>query len=256
MPTPPQLQKVNPADQPILYLALSSPTLPLSTVDEYAADDPRPAHLDDQRRGAGDDLRLAEVRGARAGRSARAGRARHRHRRGRAGRRRAPTSTCRPARCTGRTRRSPSSPPASSPNAAAYRPLIVAYRNGSPVRLRGARPRHRRRAERQGRRAGSTTTARSCSPSSGSRARTPSRSSTASRKLLPVVPRSSCRPRSSSTSSTTARWRSASRSTTSVHAAPHHRPRGDGDLPLPAQRLAPRSSRASRCRCRSSAPSR
>ena len=36
MPTPPSYQKVNPADQPILYLALSSPTLPLSTVNEYA----------------------------------------------------------------------------------------------------------------------------------------------------------------------------------------------------------------------------
>jgi HAE1 family hydrophobic/amphiphilic exporter-1 len=36
MPTPPSYQKVNPADQPILYLALFSPTLPLSTVDEYA----------------------------------------------------------------------------------------------------------------------------------------------------------------------------------------------------------------------------
>ncbi len=36
MPSPPSYQKVNPADQPILYLALSSPTLPLSTVDEYA----------------------------------------------------------------------------------------------------------------------------------------------------------------------------------------------------------------------------
>ncbi len=36
MPTPPTYQKVNPADQPILYLALSSPTLPLYTVDEYA----------------------------------------------------------------------------------------------------------------------------------------------------------------------------------------------------------------------------
>ncbi len=29
MPTPPTYQKVNPADQPILYLALTSPTLPL-----------------------------------------------------------------------------------------------------------------------------------------------------------------------------------------------------------------------------------
>jgi HAE1 family hydrophobic/amphiphilic exporter-1 len=36
MPTPPTYQKVNPADQPILYLALNSPTLPLYTVDEYA----------------------------------------------------------------------------------------------------------------------------------------------------------------------------------------------------------------------------
>jgi HAE1 family hydrophobic/amphiphilic exporter-1 len=35
MPTPPTYQKVNPADQPVLYLALSSDTLPLSTVDEY-----------------------------------------------------------------------------------------------------------------------------------------------------------------------------------------------------------------------------
>jgi HAE1 family hydrophobic/amphiphilic exporter-1 len=36
MPTPPIYQKVNPADQPVLYLALSSPTLPFYTVDEYA----------------------------------------------------------------------------------------------------------------------------------------------------------------------------------------------------------------------------
>jgi len=36
MPTPPTYTKVNPADQPVIYLALSSPTLPLSTVDDYA----------------------------------------------------------------------------------------------------------------------------------------------------------------------------------------------------------------------------
>jgi HAE1 family hydrophobic/amphiphilic exporter-1 len=36
LPSPPSYQKVNPADQPILYLSLSSPTLPLSAVDEYA----------------------------------------------------------------------------------------------------------------------------------------------------------------------------------------------------------------------------
>jgi len=36
MPTPPTFRKVNPADQAILYLALGSRTLPMSTVDEYA----------------------------------------------------------------------------------------------------------------------------------------------------------------------------------------------------------------------------
>ncbi len=35
MPTPPTYRKVNPADAPVLYLALHSETLPLSTVDEY-----------------------------------------------------------------------------------------------------------------------------------------------------------------------------------------------------------------------------
>ncbi|MHB8709196.1 MAG: efflux RND transporter permease subunit [Desulfuromonadales bacterium] len=36
MPSPPSFQKVNPAEQPVLYLAFSSPTLPLSTVHEFA----------------------------------------------------------------------------------------------------------------------------------------------------------------------------------------------------------------------------
>ena len=36
MPSPPTYQKVNPADQPILYLALTSPTLPLYELNEYA----------------------------------------------------------------------------------------------------------------------------------------------------------------------------------------------------------------------------
>src|SRR3954466_620086 len=36
MPAPPSLRKTNPADQPVLYMVLSSPTLPLSVVDEYA----------------------------------------------------------------------------------------------------------------------------------------------------------------------------------------------------------------------------
>lgn len=36
MPAPPSYQKVNPADQPIIYMSVSSTTLPLSTVDRYA----------------------------------------------------------------------------------------------------------------------------------------------------------------------------------------------------------------------------
>jgi HAE1 family hydrophobic/amphiphilic exporter-1 len=36
MPTPPTFTKVNPADQPILYIAVTSKTLPLWTLDEYA----------------------------------------------------------------------------------------------------------------------------------------------------------------------------------------------------------------------------
>jgi HAE1 family hydrophobic/amphiphilic exporter-1 len=35
MPSPPSFRKVNPADSPILYIALTSPTLPLYTLDEY-----------------------------------------------------------------------------------------------------------------------------------------------------------------------------------------------------------------------------
>src|SRR6185436_15539166 len=36
MPVPPSYQKVNPGDMPIMILVVRSPTLPISTVDEYA----------------------------------------------------------------------------------------------------------------------------------------------------------------------------------------------------------------------------
>jgi HAE1 family hydrophobic/amphiphilic exporter-1 len=38
MPSPPSYQKVNPADSPVLYLALSSDTMQISDVDQYAED--------------------------------------------------------------------------------------------------------------------------------------------------------------------------------------------------------------------------
>jgi len=134
MPTPPIYQKVNPADQPILYMALSSPTLPLYTVDEYAQTflaqristisgvaqvtifgsqkyavrvqvDPRALAA----RGIGIDEVEAAVARANVNK---------------------PTGTLWGAsqaynvQATGQLM-----------DAAAYRPVIVAYRNGSPVRL-------------------------------------------------------------------------------------------------------------------------
>ncbi len=36
MPTPPSFRKMNPGDSPIIFLFISSPTMPLSDVDEYA----------------------------------------------------------------------------------------------------------------------------------------------------------------------------------------------------------------------------
>ncbi len=134
MPTPPTYTKVNPADQPVIYLALSSPTLPISTVYEYADTfiaqrismisgvaqvqvfgsqkfavraqlDPRALAnrkigIDD----VGNALALGNVN--------------------------LPTGTL-----EGQKQAFTIQATGQLYNAAAYRPLIVAYRNGSPVRL-------------------------------------------------------------------------------------------------------------------------
>jgi HAE1 family hydrophobic/amphiphilic exporter-1 len=134
MPTPPTYQKVNPADQPVLYLSLSSPTLPLYTVDEYAQTwlgqristisgvaqvqvfgsqkyavrvqvDPRALAA----RGLGiDEIEQAISRGNVN----------------------LPTGTL-----YGQKQAYTIQASGQLTDAAAYRPLIVAYRNGSPVRL-------------------------------------------------------------------------------------------------------------------------
>lgn len=135
MPSPPSYQKVNPADQPVLYLALSSPTLPLSAVNEYADTVIAPrismisgvaqvqvfgsqkyavrAQLDPKAiasRGIGIDEVSNAVQSGNVN---------------------LPTGTLYGSetaftvQATGQLN-----------DAAAYRPLIVAYRNGSPVRLR------------------------------------------------------------------------------------------------------------------------
>ncbi len=134
MPTPPTYNKVNPADQPVIYLALSSPTLPISTVYEYADTfiAQRISMISgvaqvqvfgsqkfavraqlDPRALATRKIGIDEVGNALA-----------------LGNVNLPTGTLQGEKqaftiqATGQLY-----------NAAAYRPLIVAYRNGSPVRL-------------------------------------------------------------------------------------------------------------------------
>ena len=134
MPSPPTYQKVNPADQPIIYLALSSPTLPLSAVDEYAETTmaQRISMISgvaqvqvfgsqkyavrtqlDPRALASRGIGLDEVANAVAN-----------------GNVELPTGTLQ-----GSTKSFTIQASGQLMNAAAYRPLIVAYRNGNPVRL-------------------------------------------------------------------------------------------------------------------------
>ncbi|MBI2677688.1 MAG: efflux RND transporter permease subunit [Candidatus Koribacter versatilis] len=134
MPSPPSYQKVNPADSPVLYLALASSTLPLSQVDEYAETllaqrismvsgvaqvsvfgsqkyavraqlDPRQLAV----RGLGVDEVVNAIRQGNVN---------------------LPTGTI-----YGKQEAMTVQASGQLTDAAAYRPLIVAYRNGSPIRL-------------------------------------------------------------------------------------------------------------------------
>src|SRR5512143_1853246 len=134
MPTPPTYQKVNPADQPIIYISLNSPTMRLSDVDEYAETTIAQtisqvsgvaqvsvfgaqkyavrAQLD-PRALASRGIGIDEVAGAIAN-----------------GNVTLPTGTL-----DGKNKAFTVQASGQLNDAAAYRPLIVAYRNGSPVRL-------------------------------------------------------------------------------------------------------------------------
>ena len=134
MTSPPSFRKVNPADQPVLYLALSSPTLPLYTVDDYAETMMAQrismisgvaqvsvfgsqkyavrAQLDPKAL-ASRQIGIDEVGNALA-----------------QGNVNLPTGVL-----DGRSQSFNIQATGQLYNAAAYRPLIVAYRNGSPVRL-------------------------------------------------------------------------------------------------------------------------
>ncbi|HYM30483.1 MAG TPA: multidrug efflux RND transporter permease subunit [Candidatus Cybelea sp.] len=134
MTTPPSFQKVNPADQPILYISLNSATLPLSAVDEYA--ETTIAQRVSQLSGvaqvlvfgaqkyavrvqvnpealASKNIGLDEVQSAVA----------------------AATSNTPVGALYGPQQQLTLQTTGQPSNAAAYRPLIVAFRNGGPVRL-------------------------------------------------------------------------------------------------------------------------
>jgi HAE1 family hydrophobic/amphiphilic exporter-1 len=134
MPAPPSFRKVNPADQPILYLALSSPTLPLYAVNEYADTfiSQRISMIDgvaqvqvfgsqkyavraqlDPKALASRQIGIDEVANALDNSNVNL-----------------PTGTL-----DGRNQAYTIQATGQLYDAAAYRPLIVAYRNGSPVRL-------------------------------------------------------------------------------------------------------------------------
>jgi hydrophobic/amphiphilic exporter-1 (mainly G- bacteria), HAE1 family len=134
MPIPPFYQKVNPADQPVIYLALSSATLPLYTVDEYAQTNlaQRISTISgvaqvtifgsqkyavrvqvDPSALASRGIGINEVESAIA-----------------AGNVNKPTGTLYGAHQTFNVQAT-----GQLMDAAAYRPLVVAYRNGAPVRL-------------------------------------------------------------------------------------------------------------------------
>src|SRR5213595_2307803 len=134
MPSPPTYSKVNPADSPILYLALTSPTLPLSTVDEYAET------MMAQRISMVNGVAQVSVFGAQqyavrvqldpnklASRGIGIDEVRQAVSQGNAN---LPTGTL-----NGTHQALTVQANGQLMNAADYRPLIVAYRNGAPVRL-------------------------------------------------------------------------------------------------------------------------
>src|SRR5216683_922457 len=134
MPSPPGLRKSNPSDSPILFMSLNSPVLPLATVDEYAET------LVAQRISIVDGVAQVQVYGAQkfAVRAQMDPEAMADRGIGvddvsaaiRNGNPNMPVGTLY-GRYTNLTLKTNDQ----LPDAAAFRPLIVAFRNGAPVRL-------------------------------------------------------------------------------------------------------------------------
>ncbi len=150
MPSPPTFRKVNPADSPILYLSLSSTTMPIAKVDEYA--ETYLAQRISMVSGVA-QVRSTARRSTRSESRSIPGNSRRSVSASTKWRRRSPTPTsiCRPAPFTGAIRRSPSQAmgqltSASAVPAAGSR---ISQRRTGPDR--GYRARARQRAERQDR---------------------------------------------------------------------------------------------------------
>ncbi len=134
MPSPPSLRKANPSDSPILFMSLNSPVLPLATVDEYAET------LIAQRISIVDGVAQVQVYGAQkfAVRAQMDPEAMADRGIGvddvssaiRNGNPNSPVGTLY-GQYTNLTLKTNDQ----LPDAAAFRPLIVAFRNGAPVRL-------------------------------------------------------------------------------------------------------------------------
>ncbi|HVM95266.1 MAG TPA: efflux RND transporter permease subunit, partial [Candidatus Acidoferrales bacterium] len=134
MPSPPLFRKVNPADQPILFISLTSATLPLYTLDEYGET------LIAQRISMVPDVAQVQVFGAQKYAVRVKADPRALASRGigideveqaiRAANVNLPTGTLQ-----GSQRRFTVQATGQLTEAAGYKPIIVAYRNGSPVRL-------------------------------------------------------------------------------------------------------------------------
>ena len=222
MTAPPSYKKVNPADSPIMILALRSDTLPLTKVDDYA------------------DLFLAQqisqvpgvaqvsIFGEQHARDPHPGRSRQARRSGLTLediRRRSSIATTNAAKGTLNT---PTTSFTIATNdqiieAEPYNDVILAYRNGAPIRVRDVGQAVAGAGRPQRRRLSRTTRTASSWRSSSSPAPTSSRRSTRSRRSCRSSPRASRRPSRSRPSSTaprpsaprsptwSSRWRSPSR---------------------------------------------
>ena len=135
LPAPPIYAKVNPADAPILTLGLTSKTMPLTQVEDFV--DTRLAQKISQLPGVG----LVSISGGqRPGGADPAPTSASSPPTGStsticAPRSATPTSTRRRAISTARCAPTPSTPTTRSAMPSDYKSLIVAYKNGSPVRL-------------------------------------------------------------------------------------------------------------------------